>query len=301
MNNNRTALIPKVHRGKICNYSVRFSPFESNKLALAQAQYFGIVGAGAINETDTVTVREWQTPEAVYDVCFNEGNQNQILSVGDDGNVRLWDLINNSPIRNFKEHTQQVFGCDWNHINKRKFLTAAYDRTIKLWDINMVTGSQATFNHEFGVYAAIWHPTHESIFGSCSGDQTIRVWDIRSGKDVKKIMAHSNEVLSIDFNKYENFIASSSTDGSIRLWDLRSTLESPIMELKGHQLAVRRIKFSPYHANLLASASQFDHHTEFVVGLDFNLFVERQIATASWDKSCSIFKYDDNPKLLLGK
>jgi len=27
--------MPKVARGKLCNYSVRFSPFEGNKLALA--------------------------------------------------------------------------------------------------------------------------------------------------------------------------------------------------------------------------------------------------------------------------
>jgi len=37
MNNNRTAFIPKVHRAKLCNYSVKFSPFEANKMVLAQA------------------------------------------------------------------------------------------------------------------------------------------------------------------------------------------------------------------------------------------------------------------------
>jgi len=90
------------------------------------------------------------------------------------------------------------------------------------------------------------------------------------------------------------------------------------MTLTGHQLAVRKIKFSPYHANILASASydmsvliwdcnvqrvinKFDQHTEFVVGLDFNLFIEKQLASVSWDKTCAIYKYDDNPKLLLGK
>jgi WD40 repeat protein len=51
---------------------------------------------------------------------------------------------------------------------------------------------------------------------------------------VKKIHAHSNEVLSFDFNKYENFIATSSTDNTIKLWDLRSTLGAPIMTLTGH-------------------------------------------------------------------
>ena len=82
----------------------------------------------------------------------------------------MWDLLNNQAVRTFKEHTGEVYGCEWNHINKRKILSASYDRTIKLWDINMVTGSEKTFAHDFVVYQAIWHPTHESIFASCSGD-----------------------------------------------------------------------------------------------------------------------------------
>ncbi|MFN9899130.1 MAG: WD40 repeat domain-containing protein [bacterium] len=35
--------------------------------------------------------------------------------------------------------------------------------------------------------------------------------------------AHSNEILSIDFNKYENFIATSSIDNLIKIFDLRGT------------------------------------------------------------------------------
>jgi peroxin-7 len=83
------------------------------------------------------------------------------------------------------------------------------------------------------------------------------------------------------------------------------------MILIGHQLAVRKIRFSPYHANIIASSSydmsikiwdcnvqrtinQFEHHTEFVTGLDFNLFVENQLASASWDKVCSVFSISDN-------
>ena len=125
---------------------------------------------------------------------------------------------------------------------------------VKVWDATQMVQT-AEFAHEFTSYAAIWHPTHESIFGSCSGDQTVRVWDIRQGKDVKRIHAHANEVLSMDFNKYENFIATASTDNTIKVWDLRSTSESPIMMFTTHTLPVRRIKFSPYHANILASGS----------------------------------------------
>ena len=91
----------------------------------------------------------------------------------------------------------------------------------------------------------------------------------------------------MDFNKYENFVATASADGMVKVWDLRATSDSPIMILQGHQLAVRRVKFSPFHANVLASASydmsvmiwdcnthqainSFPHHSEFVTGLDFS-------------------------------
>ena len=44
--------------------------------------------------------------------------------------------------------------------------------------------------------------------------------------------------------------------------------------------------------------NRFEHHTEFVVGLDCNLFVEKQIATCSWDKKTSVFNFDENPTLV---
>ena len=144
----------------------------------------------------------------------------------------------------------------------------------------------------------------------------MRIWDLRSGKDVKRIRAHTNEILSMDFNKYENFVATCSTDNTIKVWDLRSTTEEPIMMLTTHTLPVRRVKFSPYHANILASASydmstliwdcnkqqvvnRFDNHSEFVVGLDFSMFEEGKLASASWDKSVAVFSIEDDPRQLL--
>jgi peroxin-7 len=53
------------------------------------------------------------------------------------------------------------------------------------------------------------------------------------------------------------------SDMSVILWDLQPSLVDPL---------VRR----------------FEHHSEFVVGLDFNLFVEGQLATCSWDETVDI-------------
>lgn len=205
---------------------------------------------------------------------------------------------------------------EWSHINKQSILTGSFDKHAKLWEANKINaGPIASFAHDFTVYQALWHPTHQSIFGTCSGDQMARIWDLRSGQAVKKIHAHQNEILSMDFNKYENFIATGSTDNSLKVWDLRATTDMPIMMLTGHQLAVRKVRFSPFHANILASASydmstilwdcntqqpinKIDNHTEFVVGVDFSLFDQGTLATASWDKTVAVFAIDDDPRVV---
>ena len=51
---------------------------------------------------------------------------------------------------------------------------------------------------------------------------------------MKTVKAHDNEILSIDFNKYENYIATGSTDNSIKVFDLRATLDQPLMVINGH-------------------------------------------------------------------
>lgn len=244
----------------LCGTNVRFSPFEQGKLVISQAQNYGIVGNGGVSVVQiddkglVNSLFEYATQDACYDACFNEDNENQILTAGGDGQIKLWDFMHEKPIFSYAEHTQEVFSVEWSHIDKRRFASASYDQSVKVWDVTSDV-SLYSFKHAFVAYQATWHPTHESILASCSGDETFRIWDLREGKDVKAVKAHENEILSIDFNKYENLIASGCTDGSIKVWDLRATLDEPLMKLPGHLLACKKLKFSPYHANTLISCS----------------------------------------------
>ena len=73
---------PQLMRTNLCNISCRWSPFDGTKLAVAQAQHFGLVGNGAVSvlNVDPATgislVRQMETPDTCFDVCFNESNQN---------------------------------------------------------------------------------------------------------------------------------------------------------------------------------------------------------------------------------
>jgi len=128
-------------------------------------------------------------------------------------------------------------------------------------------------------------------------------------------MAHPTEILTLDWNKYQdNILFSGSVDKSIKMWDLRRP-DQPITELHGHRYAVRRIRCSPHFGNILASVSydrtfclwdvekeepliqQIEQHApEFAVGCDFSLFVEGLVATCGWDSRAVVWKLGEDPR-----
>ena len=44
---------------------------------------------------------------------------------------------------------------------------------------------------------------------------------------------------------------------------------------------------------------KFDHHSEFVVGIDFNLFQEGMVAACSWDDITEVFHLANGPLPIL--
>ncbi|RKP33801.1 WD40-repeat-containing domain protein [Dimargaris cristalligena] len=296
-------------------YSVQFSPFYEHVIACAGAANFGLVGNGRLTvatdlpNNDLRIDHQYDTQDGTFDCSWNELNENQIASCGGDGSIKLWDLtIPNQPIRNWREHQREIFSVEWNYTKKDTFLTGSWDTSIKLWRPDQLVSQSTWSEHTQCVYSVSWCPHQLDTFASASGDLTVKLWDVKSPRSTATIPAHSHEVLSVDWNKYRpHILASSSADKSIRIWDARNTRRAMDTFL-GHDYAVRRVKFSPHQDNLLASASYdmttriwdlnnplgqpqrlvLDYHTEFVFGVDFNLYVPGQMATCAWDEQVVI-------------
>ena len=145
-----------------------------------------------------------------------------------------------------------------------------------------------------------YSPKLSTVFASASGDSSIKLWDERLNTSSSTFFGNSGEILSIDWNKYQpNVLISGSVDKSLKVWDLRNP-SIPISSIQGHDFAIRRVKCSPFSGNIVATASYdttmklFDistgkqifvnnAHSEFVFGIDFNLFRKGLIATCGWD------------------
>jgi WD40 repeat protein len=108
-----------------------------------------------------------------------------------------------------------------------------------------------------------------------SDDNTVRLWDVASGKDIRTLTGHSEEVKCIVFSPDGKTLASGSGDYTVRLWDAASGKE--ILALTGHSGNVTSVTFSP-DGKTLASGS--DDKTIRLWDMDiFNLCLKEAMPT----------------------
>ncbi|KAG8992498.1 peroxisomal targeting signal 2 receptor [Tulasnella sp. JGI-2019a] len=268
------------------HYGLAWSPFFPNRIALASAANYGLVGNGRLHLASVgggqiAIDKQYDTQDGLYDVAWSEVNENQIATASGDGSIKLWDVnINDLPIRAWHEHTREVFSVDWSNIEKATFVSASWDGSAKLWTPDRPHSVLTIAAHQGCVYQALFSPHTPSVIATCSLDGTVKLFDLRRPQQLTggqpplatpalTVPSSGGEALSIDWNKYRPWlIASSGVDRSIRVWDCRmvkpaegealtmnavgGTCEN---ELRGHEYAVRKIQWSPHRADLIASAS----------------------------------------------
>ncbi|XP_056422619.1 peroxisomal biogenesis factor 7 isoform X3 [Hyla sarda] len=269
-------------------YAVEFSPYVPTRLACAASQNYGISGCGTLflldqNDAGLLCFKSFEWSDALFDVTWSEISENILVTSSGDGSLQLWDISKpQEPVHVFREHTQE-------------------------WDPSIGKSLCTFIGHENIVYSTIWSPHIAGCFASASGDQTLRIWDVKSPVSKLVIPAHQAEILSCDWCKYDqNLLVTGAVDCSLKGWDLR-TIRQPVFELHGHTYAIRRVKFSPFHASILGSCSYdftvrlwdfskpsplletMEHHTEFTCGLDFSILVPGQVADCAWDETVKVY------------
>ncbi len=147
---------PVYFKTPFMGYACEWSPFEENKLAIASAQHFGVVGNGKqhVIRVNTQALRAKQskglapqqinapmfkdlaiynTRDGVYDCAWSELNENHIVSACGDGTLRLWDMGSpKNPLRAYQGHNAEVYTVEWNLVNKQHFLSGFLLRHIAL-------------------------------------------------------------------------------------------------------------------------------------------------------------------------
>jgi peroxin-7 len=223
------------------------------------------------------TIPRFDTQDSLFDTTWSEAHENQLLTAGGDGSVKLFDItLSEFPVQSWQEHAREVFAVHWNLVAKDTFLSSSWDGTIKIWNPQS-SSSLVTLPTHSCTYSAEFSPHSPSILSSVSSDSHLRIFDLRTPASASNHLTLSipihtppkprmgtpapvgippSEALTHDWNKYrDTILATAGVDRLIRTFDIRMPGSGPIAVLPGHEYAVRRVTWSPHLSDILLSAS----------------------------------------------
>lgn len=121
-----------------------------------------------------------------------------LVSGGDDGLVKYWDVAGENVILDLKGHKDYVRCGDCSPVNPDSFVTGSYDHVVKLWDVRVGDGNRAVMelNHGKPIEDVLFLPSGGLV--ASAGGNSVKVWDlIGGGKLVFSMESHNKTVTSI--------------------------------------------------------------------------------------------------------
>jgi hypothetical protein len=147
-----------------------------------------------------------------------------LVTGGQDGRVRLWDLAKHKSLATMKGHSQEVYAVAGAMKGKTPIaVSGGYDGSVRLWNLKTRKGKVLGW-HGDAVYAvAVTKVGNKWMAVTGDANGYLRFWDLDKRKSTgKTIRAHREPVnwLSATHIGDRAIAFSASEDESVRMWDM---------------------------------------------------------------------------------
>ncbi|XP_050389042.1 U4/U6 small nuclear ribonucleoprotein Prp4 [Patella vulgata] len=225
-----------------------------------------------------------------------------MASCGQDGTVKLWNLVSDEPIADIEGHAPFRVSRLAYHPSGRFLGTCCFDNSWRLWDLE----AQDEVLHQEGHSKPVYDISFQidgALAATCGLDAYCRVWDLRSGRCIMFLEGHLKSILSVDFSPDGYHLATGSEDNMAKVWDLRQ--RKCVYTIPAHTNLISCVKFQPDHGNYLVTASYdgtakiwaqptwtplrtLAGHEGKIMGLDISPDL-KHMATCSFDRTFKIW------------
>lgn len=171
-------------------------------------------------------LRQW-TPEEAHDrlqvTKVTWSGLTNVVSVGDDKCVKLWDITSKTSIQTFTGHTDYVRAVSIVP-GTNLILSGSLDGTARLWDPRAQNPEVATFRHgsqSSGIVYSVL-PLRGGTMFMTAGGSGIKVWDMTAGTEypVKEMWNHQKEITALCSNADGSRVLAGGLDGHIKIYDV---------------------------------------------------------------------------------
>ncbi|KAJ8300409.1 hypothetical protein KUTeg_021928 [Tegillarca granosa] len=166
-----------------------------------------------------------------------------MASCGQDGAVKLWNLVSDEPVADIEGHAPYRVSRLGYH---------PFDSSWRLWDLE----AQEEILHQEGHSKPVYDISFQvdgALAVTGGMDAFGRVWDLRTGRCIMFLEGHLKAILGTDFAPDGYHVATGSEDNTARIWDLRQ--RKCVYTIPAHTNLISKIKFQPQHANYLLTSS----------------------------------------------
>lgn len=186
-------------------------------------------------------------------------NRKFVVSGGEEGEVRVWEIRTREMILHLKQHTMSVTSlCIFE--DDSQVVTASRDRSILRWDLRLGQRNAALTQRMGGINSIVLMPDASQVlsvgqekrvsfwelrepsplqwidvgseqmcvcrtsdgvlFATGGDDHKVRVWHFESAKLVAEGIGHSRPIISLQFSHDDKQLVSVGVDGSVLLWNV---------------------------------------------------------------------------------
>jgi WD40 repeat protein len=225
--------------------SISFSP--DGKLIAIRA------GNGELILWDAITHDKQVALESRNDVtshAFSPDGKTLVTTTA-NGVIRFWDPKLRKQIAEIKDHDRTPYSMVCRATfsqNGLRLAIAGLDGKIVIWDTKTLKRVLSLENGEpvgslcfskdgksLASTDSIWRKINFLVpEPTLASANIVKIWDVSSGKVIKQLAGHTDNVAQVQFFEDGNFLASASYDGTVRVWSLASGKETQTIAPRGH-------------------------------------------------------------------
>lgn len=162
-----------------------------------------------------------------------------LLSGGELGEVRLWELRSRELISHMKEHTQRITDIEI-FADDTQALTSSKDKSIMLWNLKDERRLQCYLQRMGGINSIVLSLDQQQII-SMGQEKKISFWDLDNTAPVHSMLVdgENEEGLCLVRSHDGEMLVSGGSTGKVRLWSFQTgELLAQVVAHSGHVTGV---------------------------------------------------------------